>query len=136
MLEQPGYLEVGSDTSNLNKRNINRVPWFGIFPDIFESMAESLNFTFELVSSRDGNWGSYNKETESWNGAIKDLVDGVADMTPSSITLSYIRNTAVDFATPIVASHCVFLVSSKPSFSWDIFSRPFHPLGGPWFIFS
>ena len=125
MLEQEGYSEIVHGSSYYSSRNINKIPWSGIIPDIFESIAESLNFSFALIQSRDGNWGSYDQATNSWNGAVKDLMEGVADVSPSSFTISQIRSTVVDFSTPIMLSANVFLVSAKPSYSWDIFSRPF-----------
>ena len=124
-LEQLGFLETNNQITEHNKRNINRLPWVGVFPDIFESLAESLNFSFALVSSRDGNWGSYDQETDTWNGAVKDLKDGVADLAPSSVTISHIRSTAIDFSLPIVSSKNCFMISAVPSYSLDIFSRPF-----------
>ena len=97
-----------------------------MFPDIFEALAESLNFSFALMPSRDGQWGSYDATTDSWNGAVKDLMEGVADLAPISMFTSHIRSTVIDFSIPIKSTRTVFLVSVQPSFSWDIFSRPFH----------
>ena len=68
MLEDPGYLEINEEVLEHSSRNINQIPWTGIFPDIFESLAETLNFSFALVPSRDGQWGSYDQAT-NWNGA-------------------------------------------------------------------
>ena len=55
-------------------------------------------------------------------------MDGVADLAPISMFMSQIRSTAVEFSIPIISSHTVFLVGAQPSYSWDIFSRPFHGL--------
>ena len=128
MLDDPGYLEIDPSITSFSDRNIDKVPWTGIFAEIFESLAKSLNFTFTLKSSRDGEWGSFNRDTGEWNGAIKDLVDGVADVAPISLYVTQIRSTAVDFATPITKSFNVFVVSSKQTYSWDIFTKPFHSL--------
>ena len=59
-------------------------------------------------------------------------MDGVADLAPIDMAISHIRSTAVDFSIPIISSHTVFLVSTQPSYSWDIFSRPFH--GFTWLV--
>ena len=66
--------------------------WVGLVPDIFNSMARHLNFTFTLALSRlkmisnhiydydesslmiifirDGAWGSKNSSTGKWSGII------------------------------------------------------------------
>ena len=49
VLEEPGYLEINEEVSEHSSRNINQIPWTGIFPDVFESLAETLNFSFALV---------------------------------------------------------------------------------------
>ena len=53
-------------------------------------------------------------------------MDGVADLAPINMRISQIRSTAVDFSIPIISSHTVFLVSTQPSYSWNICLRPFH----------
>ena len=126
LMQEEGYLYFNRNSSYISKRNIKKIPWSGIFPDIFESLAETLNFSFALIHSRDGNWGSYDQATKSWNGAVKDLIEGVADVSPSSFSLTQIRSTVIEFSLPILSAETVFLVSAKPSFSWDIFSRPFN----------
>ena len=54
--------------------------WFGMVPDIFNSLAKQLNFTYSIAMSRDRNWGSLDKESGEWNGIIRDILDGEADI--------------------------------------------------------
>ena len=98
VLVHTGVTELDKSISSFSDRNINQVPHFGIFPDILESMAESLNFTFTLKPSRDKKWGARNKITGEWNGAIKDLQDGIVDFAPISMSITWIRSTAIDFS--------------------------------------
>ena len=126
MLWDPGYTGIDQTISSFSPRNIDKVPWFGLFPEIFESLAHSMNFTYSLRSSRDGVFGTFDTDTGEWNGAIKDLIEGVADLGAISMFVSNIRSTAIDFSIPIYESYSVFLVSSQPSYSWDIFTKPFH----------
>ena len=128
VLKNTGYLSLDKVSSKYSLRNVNKVAWSGIVPDIFESMAVSMNFTYSLMPPRDGKWGSYDAASDTWNGAVKDLMEGVADVAPISLFMSHIRSTAVDFSIPIISSNNVFLVSNQPSYSWDIFLRPFHSL--------
>ena len=127
-LEFPGYMSLVKYRSTCSSRNLNRVPWKGLFPDIFETLASAMNFTYLLFPFRDGQWSSYDNRTSSWNGAVKDILDGFADMSASGLVISHIRSTAVDFSYPLVSSKSQFYVSRRPAFSWKIFYKPLHSM--------
>ena len=58
-LEEVGYLVIDETlTDFVDERNLNKVPWVGIIPGVFQSLANSLNFTYKLSKSRDKNWGA------------------------------------------------------------------------------
>ena len=124
---EPGYTELNRNLKECSPRNINKIDWSGMIPDIFESLALSLNFTYKLLRSRDRNWGSFDPDSGTWNGAVKDLMEGEADIG-IGIYITQSRSTVVDFSSTILSSISVFLVSSLPSYSFDIFIRPFDPL--------
>lgn len=43
--------------------------------DLIDAIAKELNFTYKFVLTADGKYGNYDKETQSWNGLVKDLLD-------------------------------------------------------------
>ena len=100
--------------------------WTGLVPQVFESLADKLNFTFDLYLSRDGNWGSRNSKTGQWNGLIKDLIDDVADIAAAPLTVMKSRSYFVDFLLPVQSDSNTFIMRKDSSFSWDIFFKPFH----------
>ena len=59
-------------------RNVDKISWVGLVPDIFNSLAKTQNFSYKFFKPRDGNWGAINEAGE-WNGLIKDLIDDEAD---------------------------------------------------------
>ena len=128
LIQDPGYLNIDEGNSKLSIRNINKIPWHGIIPDIFESIAKHHNFTYDLRPPRDGKWGTYDTVSKSWNGVVQDIMEGVADMAAISMTITFGRSQVVDFSYPIITSHNVFLVNSKKSYSWDIYLSPFTTL--------
>ena len=132
VLKSTGVLALDKSMTSFSTRNINQVPHSGIFPDILESMAESLNFTFALKPSRDKKWGARNQITEKWNGAIKDIQDGIVDFAPISMSITWIRSTAIDFSKPILAADHVFMIGSHTAYSWNTFNNPFSNLA--WLI--
>ena len=118
---------VSFSTKNMTKRNINKkFNWAGLVPQIFETLAENLNFTFELEMSRDGNWGAQNKGTGEWNGLIKDLIDDVADIASAPLTVLKSRSLVVDFLLPVQSDSNTFIIRKHSSYSWDLFFKPFH----------
>ena len=69
----------------------------------------------------------------TWDGGIKDIMDGVADIAAAFFTVTYLRSTAVDFTLQIheIRNH-FFLKSPKAAFSWTSFLKPFNPT--TWYI--
>ena len=111
-----------SHTRNKNKK----YNWAGLVPQIFETLAETLNFTFNLELARDGNWGSQDMETGEWNGLIKDLIDDAADIAAAPLTVLKSRSLVVEFLLPVETDSNTFIVQKHFSYSWDIFFGPFH----------
>ena len=63
----------------------------------------------------------------TWNGGIKDIIDGVADIGAAYFTASHLRSKVVDFTIPIdEESLTIFLKNPKLSFSWTRFMQPFN----------
>ena len=61
----------------------------------------------------------------TWDGAIKDIMDGVADIGAAFFTASYLRSTVVDFTLQIhkIRNH-FFLKNPKAAYSWTSFLKP------------
>lgn len=47
--------------------------------DLIDAIARLLNFKYEFVLAPDGKYGSFNKLTQSWDGLVKQLLDGVSN---------------------------------------------------------
>ncbi|CAG0921786.1 unnamed protein product [Notodromas monacha] len=77
----------------------------GFCIDLIDHIAKKLhfNYTFKLVD--DGKYGNYEKDPNHpnggyWNGMIAEVINGVADMAIADLTISYERESVVDFTTP------------------------------------
>ena len=64
--------------------------WQGMVPDIFNSLAIKLNFTYTLQLPRDGKWGRRD-EHGKWSGIVRDLMDEEADMAVTAISVTHAR---------------------------------------------
>ena len=96
-----------------------------MIPDIFNSIAKQLNFTYSIAMSRDRNWGSLNKENGEWNGIIRDIVDGEADIGVAFLTITKTRSEATDFMIPFYSVLYGFFISKESSYSWTAYFEPF-----------
>ena len=94
----------------ISSRNMNKkYNWAGLVPDIFESMADSLNCTFSLELPRDGRMGSIDIYGQ-WSGIFRDLIDDVADIPPTSLTVLQRRSSVVDFLLPFYRTSETFVI--------------------------
>ena len=72
--------------------------WAGLVPDIFESMADSLNFTFSLRRPDDNKCGGQDMSRPSgWNGMIGQIAEGEADFSIGPWTMTAQRAEVIDW---------------------------------------
>ena len=103
---------------HMSKRNLNRRHnWVGMVPDIFEHLAETYNFTYDLFESRDGAWGSYDPQTDQWSGIIRDLIEDVADIGPAPLMIKEERTKVVDYLMPFHTDGSTFAISRETAFN-------------------
>ena len=115
----PGYaVYARPEDHRISKRNLNKMyNWVGLVPDIFEFLAESYNFTYDLFESRDGAWGSYNPATGQWSGIIRDLIEDVADIGPAPLMIKEERTKVIDFIMPFFVDGSTFAISRQTAFN-------------------
>jgi hypothetical protein len=104
----------------------------GIFPSVLDNLKQSLNFSCTLLKRGDNQWGSFNKATNDsfggWTGMVRNLLDGSADFVSSSVTITDIRSTIMDFLPPLgSARDAIYTRSSGSSedLSWGTYAGPF-----------
>ena len=101
-----------------------------MIPDIYNSLAEKINFTYTLQMARDGQWGTIDKVTKTrlkdfirrfqhgnWTGGVRDIMDGVADIGSAPFTASQIRSTVVDFSFPVIQVPIRFFIKNPEVFT-------------------
>ena len=72
-----------------------------MFFDVLKLLEKKVNFTTSLLKRLDGNWGKFNHENGTWNGMIKSLLDGEADLIATSLTVNPERFAVVDHLYPM-----------------------------------
>ncbi|XP_043269225.1 ionotropic receptor 25a-like [Venturia canescens] len=73
--------------------------WSGYCIDLLEYISKMSDFEYEIMATPDGKYGTMNDEGD-WNGMIKELKDGRADIGLGALSVSSERNLAVDFTVP------------------------------------
>lgn len=74
----------------------------GFVFDIIDEISKMLGFHYKFKLVDDSNWGTLNKMTGEWNGMIRELLDGKADLAIADLSINYDRESAVDFTMPFL----------------------------------
>jgi glutamate receptor, ionotropic, invertebrate len=92
----------------------------GYCVDLMERLSKSLNITYEIRLVKDGKFGSKSKQIiylyfsiqillfiyldaqGHWSGIVGELVRREADIGVASLTISMVRETAIDFSAPFM----------------------------------
>ena len=78
----------------------DRFEGFGI--ELIDKLSARLGFNYEFILQPDGAYGSQNKETLEWNGMIRQLMDGNAELAVTDLTITaerevHLGNSMNDF---------------------------------------
>lgn len=68
--------------------------------DLLNKLAKKLQFNYVLKEVSDGQYGKI--QNGSWNGMIRELLDGKADLAIVDLTITKERQSAVDFTHPFM----------------------------------
>ncbi|GFQ98585.1 glutamate receptor ionotropic, kainate 2 [Trichonephila clavata] len=79
----------------------NGIRYEGYCVDLIEAIADDLKFQYKIKEVDDGSYGRKDDLGE-WNGMIRELIDGKADMAIADLTITYVREEAVDFTMPFM----------------------------------
>lgn len=72
---------------------------FGI--ELIDSMASKLGFNYIFKLQTDGKYGELNKETGEWDGMLRELIDGRADLAITDLTITAERESGVGNSTTL-----------------------------------
>nr|KAG5710674.1 hypothetical protein BaRGS_035076 [Batillaria attramentaria] len=72
--------------------------YYGLCADLLDELARTLNFTYTYTEPADQVWG--HQDNGVWTGLVGQLNRQEVDMTMAPLTISKIRETAMDFTYP------------------------------------
>ncbi|XP_067123751.1 glutamate receptor ionotropic, kainate 2 isoform X1 [Centruroides vittatus] len=73
----------------------------GFCIDLLHEISKLLKFRYEIKLVEDNSYGQKNDYNE-WNGMIRELMDGKADLAIGDLTISFDREEVVDFTMPFM----------------------------------
>ncbi|XP_076307933.1 glutamate receptor ionotropic, kainate 2-like isoform X2 [Tachypleus tridentatus] len=85
----------------------------GYCVDLIEEISKVLGFKYKFREVADHTYGKRNEWGE-WNGMIRELIEGKADLAVVDLTITYEREDAVDFTMPFM-NLGISILFKKPS---------------------
>ena len=73
----------------------------GFCVDLAEQLSRIVNFTYELRLVKDKKFGAKDA-SGNWNGVIGELVRHEADLAIAGLTITLVREQAVEFSLPFM----------------------------------
>ncbi|XP_040577875.1 glutamate receptor ionotropic, kainate 2 isoform X3 [Lepeophtheirus salmonis] len=74
----------------------------GFCVDLLQQISEQVGFNYVIELVDDNNYGALNLSTGIWNGLVKELIEGNADMAMGAMTINFARETVIDFTKPFM----------------------------------
>ncbi|XP_029475872.1 LOW QUALITY PROTEIN: glutamate receptor ionotropic, kainate 3 [Rhinatrema bivittatum] len=69
--------------------------------DLLKELERILGFTYEIRLVEDGKYGSQDEKGQ-WNGMVRELIDHKADLAVAPLTITHVREKAIDFSKPFM----------------------------------
>ncbi|XP_063879181.1 glutamate receptor ionotropic, kainate 2-like isoform X10 [Scylla paramamosain] len=76
--------------------------FYGFCVDLLHEISVHAGFDYILEISPEGVYGAPNPVTGEWNGIVKQLMSGKADLAIGSMTINYARENVIDFTKPFM----------------------------------
>ncbi|XP_054431847.1 glutamate receptor ionotropic, kainate 1 isoform X2 [Pteronotus mesoamericanus] len=96
ILEEPYVMYRKSDTPLYGNDRFE-----GYCLDLLKELSNILGFIYDIKLVPDGKYGAQNEKGE-WNGMVKELIDHKADLAVAPLTITYVREMAIDFSKPFM----------------------------------
>ncbi|XP_026846841.1 glutamate receptor ionotropic, kainate 2 isoform X3 [Drosophila persimilis] len=76
--------------------------FYGFCVDILETISHEVGFDYILDLVPDRKYGAKDPETGEWNGMVAQLMKYKADLAVGSMTITYARESVIDFTKPFM----------------------------------
>lgn len=93
----------------------------GFCIDLINKLAQNLGFNYIIKEAEDGQYGK-KQDNNEWNGMIRELMDGKADIALVDLTITSSREEVVDFTMPFMTTGISILYRKSTTKVTTLFS--------------
>ena len=127
--EQPDLLVVTSiknDPYFMNKQTSEVVKgndrYEGYAIDLISELSKLVGFDYVFKEVDDGKYGIIDETTKEWNGMIREVMIGKADLAIGDLSITSSREEAVDFTLPFMSTGISILFKKPTTKELELFS--------------
>lgn len=140
-----GYLEFAREVIRLSNNNLNEFKKFsklarsdkmkiynqglalaGYAVQRFKILQSNLNFSMKLIHVDDEKVGSFDFETNEWNGIVGMLSRNEIDISLQELSITEERKSVISYATSSIHfKHYLYVLKPGPSVSWSHYTSVF-----------
>ncbi|XP_077984684.1 glutamate receptor 4-like [Glandiceps talaboti] len=99
----------------------------GYCVDLLKAISSELKFKYKFKLVSDGKYGGYDIKTGQWDGMVRELIDGEADVAVAPLTITSQREQFVEFTTPFMNLGISIMIKKPQNTKPGVFSF-LHPL--------
>ncbi|KFB41372.1 hypothetical protein ZHAS_00008953 [Anopheles sinensis] len=88
--------------------------WEGYCIDFLHQLSVVMNFDYDIVTPRNGTFGTRDSATGRWDGLVGELVVGDIDFAIASLKMTAEREEVVDFIAPYFEQTGILIAMRKP----------------------
>ncbi|XP_043231304.1 ionotropic receptor 25a-like [Amphibalanus amphitrite] len=89
--------------------------------ELLDTLAEKMEFNYDLVFPEDDAYGAKDVTTNEWNGVVGDLVAKKTDIVIAALTMTSEREEVIDFVAPYFDQSGISIVVRKQEPVYSIF---------------
>lgn len=90
--------------------------------DLIDELSRLIGFEYIFKEVDDGKYGRYDEEKKEWNGMIREVMIGKADLAIADLSITSSREDAVDFTLPFMSTGISILFKKPTTKELELFS--------------
>lgn len=90
--------------------------------DLIDELSRIVDFDYVFKEVDDGKYGKFDENTKQWNGMIREVMIGKADLAIADLSITSSREDAVDFTLPFMSTGISILFKKPTTKELEFFS--------------
>lgn len=117
---------IGSDPYFMNKQTTKvatgNARYEGYAIDLIDELSRLVGFDYVFKEVDDGKYGKFDEDKKEWNGMIREVMIGKADLAIADLSITSSREDAVDFTLPFMSTGISILFKKPTTKELELFS--------------